>query len=245
LAAILSATGEKNPSLAWHLNTQSLLNVLEIAQDESIHKVFWPSSIAVFGQFAVKRGCPQHTVLQPSTMYGISKAAGEDLCNYYFKKFGVDVRSIRLPGLISHSCLPGGGTTDYAVDIFYQALSTGHYTCFLKRDTILPMLYMPDASDAIITLMETPADNISVRTSYNIGAISFSPEDIAAEIKKIIPSFEIDYEPDYRQGIAETWPQSLDDRYASSDLNWSPQFNLSSITSDMISKLSHRYKNVV
>ena len=237
LAAILSATGEKNPSLAWHLNTQSLLNVLEIAKDENIHKVFWPSSIAVFGPTSPKANCPQQTIIEPSTVYGISKYAGEFWCNYFYNRYQVDVRSIRYPGLISYKSQPGGGTTDYAVEIFYEAIKEKKYTCFLKEDTYLPMMYMPDAIRATIELMEAPIENIKVRTSYNLSGMSFSPKEIAEEIKKHVPEFEIAYEPDYRQPIAESWPQSIDDSAAQKDWGWKPEFRLSSMTEDMLENL--------
>lgn len=237
LAAILSATGEKNPNLAWSLNMQSLLNVLEIARDENIHKVYWPSSIAVFGPTSPKINCPQQTIIEPTTVYGISKYAGEFWCNYYFHRYKVDVRSMRYPGLISYKSQPGGGTTDYAIEIFYEAISEKKYKCFLKKDTFLPMMYMPDAIRATIELMEAPAENLSIRTSYNVSAMSFSPAEIAAEIKKHIPDFSISYEPDYRQPIAESWPQSIDDRIAQKDWGWKPQFDLAAMTSDMIQNL--------
>lgn len=237
LAAILSATGEKNPALAWHLNMQSLLNVLEIAQDENVHKVFWPSSIAVFGPTSPKANCPQQTIIEPTTVYGISKYAGEFWCNYFFNRFKVDVRSIRYPGLISYKSQPGGGTTDYAVEIFYDAISEHKYNCFLKEDTYLPMMYMPDAIRATIELMEAPIENIKVRTSYNISGVSFSPKEIAEEIKKHIPDFKISYAPDYRQAIAESWPQSIDDSTANKDWGWKPEFDLASMTKDMLENL--------
>ncbi|KAA9041137.1 NAD-dependent epimerase/dehydratase family protein [Ginsengibacter hankyongi] len=234
LAAILSATGEKNPNLAWSLNMQSLLNVLDIAKDEQIKKVYWPSSIAVFGPTSPKRNCPQHTIIEPITVYGISKYAGEFWCNYYNHRYGLDVRSMRYPGLISYKSEPGGGTTDYAVEIFYDALKEKKYTCFLKEDTYLPMMYMPDAIRATIELMEADASNISVRTSYNISGMSFSPKELSAEIKKHIPEFEIIYEPDYRQPIAESWPQSIDDSVAKNDWNWKPAFDLTKMTTEML-----------
>ncbi len=234
LAAILSATGEKNPNLAWSINMQSLLNVLDIAREEKIHKVYWPSSIAVFGPTSPKRHCPQQTVIEPTTVYGISKYAGEFWCNYYFQRFGVDVRSLRYPGLISYKSAPGGGTTDYAVEIFYDAVSDKHYDCFLAEDTYLPMMYMPDAIRATIELMEAPANRISVRTSYNISGMSFSPKEIAAEITRHIPDFTIRYEPDYRQAIANSWPQSIDDSVARRDWHWKEEFYLSSMTDDML-----------
>ena len=237
LAAILSATGEKNPALAWHLNMQSLLNVLEIAQDENVHKVFWPSSIAVFGPTSPKVNCPQQTIIEPTTVYGISKYAGEFWCNYFYNRFKVDVRSIRYPGLISYKSQPGGGTTDYAVEIFYDAISDQKYNCFLKEDTYLPMMYMPDAIRATIELMEAPIENIKVRTSYNISGVSFSPKEIGAEIKKHIPDFHISYEPDYRQAIADSWPQSIDDSTANKDWGWKPEFTLGSMTEDMLENL--------
>jgi nucleoside-diphosphate-sugar epimerase len=237
LAAILSATGEKNPGLAWNLNMQSLLNVLNIAKEEKLHKVYWPSSIAVFGPTSPKQKCPQQTIIEPITVYGISKYAGEFWCNYFFMKYGVDVRSLRYPGLISYKSAPGGGTTDYAVEIFYDALEEKKYTCFLKEDTYLPMMYMPDAIRATVELMEAPADKISVRTSYNISAMSFSPKDIAAEIKRHIPDFSISYKPDYRQSIAESWPQSIDDSIARKDWGWREEYGLAAMTKDMMLNL--------
>ncbi|NTS43287.1 NAD-dependent epimerase/dehydratase family protein [Flavisolibacter sp. BT320] len=237
LAAILSATGEKNPGLAWHLNMQGLLNVLEIAREEKLHKVYWPSSIAVFGPTSPKKDCPQKTIIEPTTVYGISKYAGEFWCHYYFSKYGVDVRSLRYPGLISYKSAPGGGTTDYAVEIFHEALEEGRYTCFLQKDTYLPMMYMPDAIRATIELMEAPAENIRERTSYNVSAISFSPEEIASEIKKHIPGFTIDYQPDYRQAIADSWPGSIDDSIARTDWEWSHEYNLARMTKDMLENL--------
>ncbi len=237
LAAILSATGEKNPSLAWNLNMQSLLNVLDIAKEEQINKVFWPSSIAVFGPTSPKHDCPQKTIIEPTTVYGISKYAGEFWCNYYFMKYGVDVRSLRYPGLISYKSAPGGGTTDYAVEIFIDAIEDKKYTCFLEEDTYLPMMYMPDAIRATIELMEAPAENISIRTSYNLAGVSFSPKEIAEEIKKHIPEFEITYEADYRQQIANSWPASIDDSVASKDWNWKPEFNLAGLTKNMLENM--------
>ena len=237
LAAILSATGEKNPGLAWSLNMQSLLNVLDIAREEKLHKVYWPSSIAVFGPTSPKQQCPQQTIIEPTTVYGISKYAGEFWCNYFFNRFGVDVRSIRYPGLISYKSAPGGGTTDYAVEIFHEALSDGHYDCFLREDTYLPMMYMPDAIRATIELMEAPAERIKVRTSYNLSGMSFSPKEIAAEIRKIIPGFTIAYKPDYRQPIADSWPQSIDDAVARADWGWKEEYNLEAMTVDMLENL--------
>ncbi|MFT3947995.1 MAG: NAD-dependent epimerase/dehydratase family protein [Agriterribacter sp.] len=237
LAAILSATGEKNPGLAWHLNTQSLLNVLDIAREENLHKVYWPSSIAVFGPTSPKQFCPQQTIIEPTTVYGISKYAGEFWCKYYNQRFGVDVRSLRYPGLISYKSAPGGGTTDYAVEIFHDALEEKKYTSFLSEDTYLPMMYMPDAIKATIELMEADAKKISVRTSYNLAAISFSPKEIAAEIKKHIPDFTIGYKPDYRQQIADSWPQSIDDSVARKDWGWQHEYDLSRMTEDMLNNL--------
>ena len=237
LAAILSATGEKNPNLAWSLNMQGLLNVLDIAREEQVRKVYWPSSIAVFGPTSPKQNCPQQTIIEPITVYGISKYAGEFWCNYYNKRFGVDVRSLRYPGLISYKSDPGGGTTDYAVEIFHEAIEEKKYTCFLKEDTYLPMMYMPDALRATLELMEAPADKISIRTSYNISGISFSPAEIATSIKKHIPEFSIDYKPDYRQQIAESWPQSINDDVANNDWNWKHKFDLEKITADMLNNL--------
>ncbi len=238
LAAMLSATGEKNPNLAWHLNMQSLLNVLDIAREEKLHKVYWPSSIAVFGPTSPKQNSPQQTVIEPTTVYGISKFAGEFWCNYYHQRYGVDVRGIRYPGLISYKSAPGGGTTDYSVEIFHEAINHKKYNCFLREDTYLPMMYMPDAIRATIELMEAPADKISIRTSYNLSSMSFSPKEIAAEIKKHIPDFEITYEPDYRQAIADSWPQSIDDSVARRDWGWKHEYDLSAMVSDMIKNIT-------
>jgi nucleoside-diphosphate-sugar epimerase len=238
LAAILSATGEKNPNLAWNLNMQGLLNVLDIAREEKLHKVYWPSSIAVFGPTSPRENCPQHTIIEPITVYGISKYAGEFWCNYYHRRFGVDVRSLRYPGLISYKSAPGGGTTDYAVEIFHEARQTGHYTCFLKEDTFLPMMYMPDAIRATMELMEAPADKIKVRTSYNVSGMSFSPAGIAQAIREHMPHFSIQYQPDYRQAIADSWPQSIDDSAAREDWGWKEAFGLPEMTSDMLMNLS-------
>jgi nucleoside-diphosphate-sugar epimerase len=238
LAAILSATGEKNPNLAWNLNMQSLLNVLDIAKEEKIQKVYWPSSIAVFGPTSPKQNCPQQTIIEPITVYGISKYAGEFWCNYYHHRFGVDVRSIRYPGLISYKSEPGGGTTDYAIEIFNEAMEEKKYNCFLKEDMYLPMMYMPDAIRATIELMEAAASKISIRTSYNISAMSFSPKEIAAEIKKYVPEFTISYNPDYRQQIAQSWPQSIDDTIARKDWGWKEEYDLSKMVKDMLANLT-------
>lgn len=237
LAAILSATGEKNPNLAWHLNMQGLLNVLDIAREEKLTKVYWPSSIAVFGPTSPKQNCPQQTIIEPTTVYGISKYAGEFWCNYYFQRYGVDVRSLRYPGLISYKSAPGGGTTDYAVEIYHDALEHGKYKCFLQEDTYLPMMYMPDAIRATMELMEAPADKIAVRTSYNVSGMSFSPKEIGAEITKHIPGFSMSYAPDYRQQIANSWPQSIDDSVATRDWGWKPEYDLSKMTKDMLENL--------
>ncbi len=237
LAAILSATGEKNPPLAWHLNMQSLLNVLDIAKEEKLTKVYWPSSIAVFGPTSPKINCPQHTIIEPTTVYGISKYAGEFWCNYFYQRYGVDVRSLRYPGLISYKSSPGGGTTDYAVEIFHAAKEKQRYTSFLRQDTHLPMMYMPDAIRATIELMEAPAEKIKVRTSYNLSGMSFSPAEIGDEIRKHIPGFQLDFKPDYRQQIADSWPQSIDDSKANEDWGWKPEFDLAKMTADMLMNL--------
>lgn len=237
LAAILSATGEKNPNLAWHLNMQGLLNVLDIAREEHLDKVYWPSSIAVFGPTSPKQLCPQQTVIEPTTVYGISKYAGEFWCNYYHQRYGVDVRSIRYPGLISYKSAPGGGTTDYAIEIYLEALAEKKYKCFLREDSYLPMMYMPDAIRATMELMHAPANQISVRTSYNISGMSFSPKEIAASIQKHIPDFQLSCEPDYRQAIADSWPQSIDDSVAHQDWGWKPEFDLDKMTKDMLDNL--------
>ena len=237
LAAILSATGEKNPGLAWHINMQSLLNVLEVAKEEELHKIYWPSSIAVFGPNSPKENTPQHTIFEPTTIYGISKYAGERWCEYYSKRYGLDVRSLRYPGLISYKSQPGGGTTDYAIEIFHDAIKNGHYTSFLQANTYLPMMYMPDAIRATIELMEADASKISIRSSYNLSAVSFSPNDISEEIKKHIPAFSIDYKVDSRQQIADSWPKSIDDSQAQQDWGWKPEYDLERLTKDMLDNL--------
>ncbi|MBP6432958.1 MAG: NAD-dependent epimerase/dehydratase family protein [Ferruginibacter sp.] len=234
LAAILSATGEKNPNLAWSLNMQSLLNVLDIAREENLTKVYWPSSIAVFGPTSPRQNCPQQTIIEPTTVYGISKYAGEFWCNYYFNRYGVDVRSLRYPGLISYKSEPGGGTTDYAVEIFHAAKKEKKYTSFLQEDTYLPMMYMPDAIRATIELMEAPAEKIKIRTSYNLSAMSFSPKEIGAEIKTHIPDFTIDYKTDYRQNIANSWPQSIDDSVARNEWGWKEEYDLGAMCAEML-----------
>ena len=238
LAALLSATAEKNPLFAWQLNMDGLFNVLNLAKDNTINKVFWPSSIAVFGPTSPRVNTPQFTTMEPSTVYGISKQAGEQWCNYYHNKFGVDVRSIRYPGLIGYNSPPGGGTTDYAVDIFYKAKSEGKYECFLTPEAGLPMMYMSDAIRATITLMNAPSEQLTVRTSYNLGGISFTPAEIAAEIKKHIPNFEITYAPDFRDAIAKSWPASIDDSVAQKDWNWKNGYDLSSMVEDMLKNIT-------
>lgn len=239
LAAILSAVGEENPQLAWNVNMNSLYNVLEIAR-ENMLKIFWPSSIAVFGPEAPRINTPQDTILIPRTIYGVTKVAGELLCNYYFNKFGLDVRSVRYPGIISSETLPGGGTTDYAVEIFYEAIQHKRYTCFVREDTVLPMMYMPDCIKAAIDIMEADKAKIKQRTSYNISAISFSAGELAAEIKKYIPDFKCEYKPDFRQKIADSWPMSIDDSVARREWGWNPTYDLASMTRDMIEKLSKK-----
>jgi nucleoside-diphosphate-sugar epimerase len=237
LAAVLSATGEKNPKFAWHLNMDGLIHVLDAAVEFKVEKVYWPSSIAVFGPTTPRHQTPQDTVMSPTTIYGITKLAGERWCEWYFRNKGVDVRSLRYPGLIGYKSKPGGGTTDYAVDIFFKALTEKHYTCFLKPDAYLPMMYMDDAVKATIDLMEAPPEKISVRSSYNISAMSFAPMEIAAEIKKHIPDFEITYKPDFRQQIAESWPASIDDSVARRDWGWQPQYDLRRMTEDILKNL--------
>jgi nucleoside-diphosphate-sugar epimerase len=237
LAALLSATAEKNPRFAWDLNMEGLFNVLNAAKDGVIKKVYWPSSIAVFGPTTPKKNTPQYTVMEPNTIYGISKQAGERYCEYYHQKYGVDVRSIRYPGLIGHKSAPGGGTTDYAVHIYHEALKNKMYECFLSADTELPMMYMPDALKATLNLMEAPAEQIKIRSSYNVAGMSFNPEEIAAEIRKHIPEFTISYNPDFRQAIANSWPQSIDDTQAREHWGWKPQYDLASMTKDMLDNL--------
>ena len=237
LAAMLSATAEKFPMRAWNLNMNSLFNVLNLAKDNKIKKIFWPSSIAVFGPTTPKTNTPQQTVMEPSTVYGISKQAGERWCEYYFNKYGVDVRSIRYPGLISYKTLPGGGTTDYAVDIYHKALKHGEYQCFLSEETTLPMMFIDDAIRATLSVMEAPKENITVRSSYNLAGLSFNPKEITESIKKHIPDFEISYEPDFRQEIADSWPQSINDEVAQKDWNWKNNISLEEMTSIMLDNL--------
>ncbi|MDQ3076143.1 MAG: NAD-dependent epimerase/dehydratase family protein [bacterium] len=239
LAALLSATGEKNPKLCWDLNMGSLRGLLDLGVEEKL-KIFWPSSIAVFGPTTPRERTPQNTVIEPSTMYGITKYAGELLCQYYNKKFGLDVRSVRYPGLISWKSEPGGGTTDYAVEIFYEAIKNGKYTCFLSENTYLPMMYMDDAIRATIEIMQAPTDMLKSRMSYNLSAISFSPKEITEELKKHIPNFEIDYKPDHRQAIADSWPGSIDDATATSDWGWKHEFDLAKMTEVMLKNLKDK-----
>ncbi|MBW7845217.1 MAG: NAD-dependent epimerase/dehydratase family protein [Bacteroidia bacterium] len=237
LAALLSATAEKNPRFAWDLNMEGLFNVLNAAKEGIIKKVYWPSSIAVFGPTTPKQQTPQYTVMEPNTIYGISKLAGERYCEYYHQKFGVDVRSIRYPGLIGYKSAPGGGTTDYAVHIYHEAIKNKAYTSFLNAETELPMMYMPDALQATIGLMEAAADKVKIRSSYNVAGMSFNPEQIAAAIRKHIPEFKIDYNPDFRQAIADSWPQSINDSFAKEHWGWQPKFNLETMTEDMLNNL--------
>jgi nucleoside-diphosphate-sugar epimerase len=237
LAAVLSGNAEKLPLQAWDINMRGLLNVLDLAKEVGIKKVFWPSSIAVFGKTTPKIKTPQLTITEPNTVYGISKLAGERWCEYYYNKFNIDVRSIRYPGLISYKTEAGGGTTDYAVEIFYDAIKRKHYDCFLQENTTLPMLFMEDAINCTIKLMEVDAANLTVRSSYNLGGISFNPKEIAAEIKKHIPEFTINYKPDFRQQIAESWPQSIDDSIARKDWNCEYKYDLAKITEIMLSEI--------
>ncbi|MEP2937639.1 MAG: NAD-dependent epimerase/dehydratase family protein [Gilvibacter sp.] len=238
MAAMLSATAEKFPEKAWNLNMRSLFNVLDLAKDGKIDKVFWPSSIAVFGPTSPKENTPQTTVMEPTTVYGISKQTGERWCEYYHKKFGIDVRSIRYPGLISYTTPPGGGTTDYAIDIYHKAIKHNSYVCFLKEDARLPMMYMNDAIKATIDIMQAPPERIKIRSSYNLSAMSFSPSEVAASIKKYRPDFEISYDPDFRQEIADSWPHSIDDSHAREDWGWQESVDLDQMTQFMLEGLS-------
>ena len=242
LAALLSATAEKNIELGWSLNMRSHSHVLDLAKDGLIKKIFWPSSIAVFGPTTPMENTPQYTVMEPNTVYGITKQAGERWNEYYFNKFGVDVRSIRYPGLIGWKAAPGGGTTDYAVDIFHQAIQHEKYESFLSENTGLPMMYMPDAIRATIELMEAPAEQVKIRSSYNLAGVSFTPKQIAEEVKKHIPDFEMTYNPDFRQPIADSWPSSIDDSYAQKDWGWEFEYDLEKMTADMMKNLKEKYK---
>jgi nucleoside-diphosphate-sugar epimerase len=240
LAALLSATAEKNPEFGWKLNMDGLFSILDLAKDGLIKKIFWPSSIAVFGPSTPKANTPQQTIIEPTSVYGISKFAGERWCDYYFRRYGVDVRSIRYPGLIGWKSLPGGGTTDYAVEIFHKALESGEYECFLSAETSLPMMYMSDAIKATIDIMQAPSDQIKIRSSYNISAMSFNPAEIAVEISKHIPGFQISYAPDFRQEIANDWPASIDDSLAREHWNWKNDYDLAGMTSDMLENLKRQ-----
>jgi nucleoside-diphosphate-sugar epimerase len=237
LAAVLSATGEKNPKFAWHLNMDGLVHVLDAAVEYRVEKVYWPSSIAAFGPTTPKNNTPQDTVMDPTTIYGVTKLAGERWCDWYFRNKGVDVRSLRYPGLIGYKTKPGGGTTDYAVDIYFKALSDKKFECFLNPQTYLPMMYMDDAVKATLDLMQAPAVKVKIRSSYNISAMSFSPEEIASEIKKHIPEFQITYKPDFRQSIADSWPKSIDDSAARKDWGWQHKFGLKEMTKEILAHL--------
>ncbi len=240
LAAILSAVGEEKPQLTWQVNLDGLVNVLEMAREREMSQVFWPSSMAVFGPDTPKHDTPQETILRPTTMYGVTKVSGELLCDYYVDRFGLDVRGVRYPGIISSQTLPGGGTTDYAVEIFYEALKNQRYTCFLERDTVLPMMYMPDCIRATLMLMDADFEQLEHHADFNLTGFSFSPEELAAEIRKHMPAFEIEYEPDYRQQIAESWPCTIDDSAAREEWGWKPAYDLSTMVEDMLEKLEQR-----
>ncbi|MBD3890761.1 NAD-dependent epimerase/dehydratase family protein [Olleya marilimosa] len=240
MAALLSATGEKYPMKAWDLNMQSLFHVLNLAKAKAIKKVFWPSSIAVFGPTTPTENTPQYTVMEPTTVYGITKQVGERWCEYYHQKYDVDVRSLRYPGIISWKTLPGGGTTDYAVEIYHEALKNKNYECFLTENTALPMMYMDDAINATVNIMAAASDKIKIRSSYNLSGISFTPKEIAESIKKEIPEFEISYKPDFRQQIADSWPSSINDTEAREQWDWKHQFDLDAITKDMLTNLSDK-----
>jgi nucleoside-diphosphate-sugar epimerase len=240
LATVLSAVGEQNPQRAWDVNLTGLYHVLEVAREHNLVRVFWPSSIAVFGPETPRIHTPQDTVLIPTTMYGVTKVAGELLCNYYFRRYGVDVRCVRYPGIISSETPPGGGTTDYAVAIFYEAIRTKRYTCFVREDTVLPMMYMPDCIKGAIDLMEADPAKIKHHVGYNVAGVSFSASELASEITKYIPDFDCEYQPDFRQTIADSWPMSLDDSVARDEWGWKPDHDLASMTRDMIEKLTKR-----
>ena len=243
MAAILSATGEKYPMKAWDLNMNSLFHVLNLAKAKFIKKVFWPSSIAVYGSTTPKENTPQFTVMEPSTVYGITKQVGERWCEYYHNKYGVDVRSLRYPGIISWKTLPGGGTTDYAVEIYHKAITDKKYECFLNENTALPMMFMDDAIKATVDIMSADNEDVKIRSSYNLSGISFTPKELAQSIKQQIPEFSITYKPDYRQEIADSWPKSIDDTYARKDWKWKHDFSLEQITNEMLTHLGEKYKN--
>jgi nucleoside-diphosphate-sugar epimerase len=240
LAAILSATAEKSPQMAWRINMDGLLNILELAREQNIKQVYWPSSIAVFGPDSPKENTPQNTIMNPNTIYGVTKVAGEKLCAYYYQKYGLDIRSIRYPGLIGHKSLPGGGTTDYAVEIYHEALKNGQFTCPLEKDAMLPMMFMPDAVRATIELMQATKEDLTVDTSYNVAGVSFTPEQVAESIRKEIHGFEIFYRPDFRQKIAASWPDSIDDSTAQKDWKWKVAYDLDRITGEMICHLKEK-----
>jgi nucleoside-diphosphate-sugar epimerase len=243
MAALLSATGEKYPMEAWDLNMSSLFHVLNLAKDGVIKHIFWPSSIAVFGPTTPKSNTPQHTICEPTTVYGITKQVGERWCEYYHSKLGVDVRSLRYPGIISHKAMPGGGTTDYAVEIYHEAIKQGHYNCFLEENTALPMIFMEDAIKATIDLMKVEGDALTIRSSYNLASMSFTPKELANSIRRLLPNFTIKYQPDFRQAIADSWPSSIDDSVARKDWNWRHSFDLDSMTEVMLKELQIKYKS--
>lgn len=244
LAAVLSAKGERAPLPTWDINMTGLLNVLEVAREKKVAKVFYPSSIAVFGPTTPRVNTPQFTAMEPSTVYGISKVAGELWSQYYFNRYALDVRSVRYPGIIGYQSLPGGGTTDYAVDIYHKAVLGQPFECFLREDTRLPMLYMDDAIRGTLRIMDAPADQVKVRTSYNLAGMSFTPAEIALEIKKHVPGFQVSYKPDFRQAIADSWTQSIDDTHARKDWGWAPRFDLPAMTVDMLKHLGEQYGRV-
>ena len=242
LAAVLSATGEKDPQMAWRTNMDSLVNILEAGRKLGLEKIFWPSSIAVFGPTSPRQNTPQDAVMLPTSMYGVSKLSGELLCNYYHSKYGIDVRSVRYPGIISSETHPGGGTTDFAVEIFYEALTKGSYTCFLRQDTRLPMMYMPDCLSCAIDIMVAPADKVKRRDAYNVTAMSFTPEELTHELRRYVPELQVSYVPDHRQKIADSWPMSLDDSEARRDWGWDPKFDLPMMVKDMVKALTPRLR---
>jgi nucleoside-diphosphate-sugar epimerase len=241
MAAILSAKGEKYPMMAWDINMNSLFHVLNLSKEGTIKKVFWPSSIAVFGPTTPKVNVPQETIMEPTTVYGITKQVGERWCEYYYNNYGVDVRSIRYPGIISWKTKPGGGTTDYAVEIYHKAITESYYDCFLSGNTNLPMVFMDDAIEATLSIMSASSNQIKIRSSYNIGAMSFTPKEITASIQRVIPDFNITYNPDFRQKIADSWPSSIDDSKAREDWNWSPNYDLEATTKEMLYQLKTKY----